>query len=66
MYKISCIKYHARTSHAREGNTPSVTACSIGLCGGVIPTSTGRLSDQYWSRRGVVLVTHADQYCFDW
>ena len=41
-------KYHARTSHAREGNTPSVTACSIGLCGGVIPTSTGRLSDQYW------------------
>ena len=32
----------------------------------MIPTSTGRLSDQYWSRRGVVLVTHADQYCFDW
>ena len=51
----------AHRTYAR-GDTPSVSVCSIGLCGGPIPTTTGRLSDQYWSRRGVVLVTHADQY----
>ena len=52
----------ARASHARERNAPSLSACGIGVCGELIPTSIGHEADQYWSRRGVVLVTYADQY----
>ena len=55
-------KYRARIVRAHEADIPSVSACYIVLCGGLISTSTGRLSDQYWSRRGVVLVAYADQY----
>jgi len=59
---IKYIKYRARASYARERNTHCLSACDIGVCGELIPTSTGRLSDQYWSRRGGVLVAFADQY----
>ena len=62
----TAIKYRAHASYAREGNTHCLSACDIGVCGELIPTSTGHEADQYWSRRGVVLVTHADPYCFDW
>jgi len=41
-------KYRARASHARERNISSLSACDIGVCGELIPTSTGLEADQYW------------------